>query len=168
MLNLALSHLWVVQIQIVMNLSAEVLIHASREEIWKVITDIEHADERISGIEKVEVHHNPGESLVGFKWTETRTLFGKTATETMWITNMERFHFYEVQAESHGAKYTSVLRIIETDEELVLRMDFNSVAQTFGAKIMALVFGSIFKRATQKALQQDLLDIKKFVEAKNN
>ena len=148
-----------------MNLSAEVLIHASREAIWDVITDIEKASERISGIEKVEVHHNPGDSLVGLKWTETRTLFGKTATETMWITNMEKHHFYEVRAESHGAIYTSVMRIIEANDELILRMDFTSEAQTLGAKLMAFVFGKMFKRATQKALQQDLLDIKKSVES---
>jgi hypothetical protein len=75
-----------------MKIKVEVPIRGTNEDIWKVITDIENSAVNITGIEKVEIHINPGENLVGLKWTETRTLFGKTATETMWITEAEKIN----------------------------------------------------------------------------
>lgn len=147
-----------------MKLKVEVPIHATKKEIWKVITDIDGAPERISGIETVEVHHNPGEDLVGLKWTETRTLFGKTATETMWVTEAEKNKYYKTRAESHGAIYTSIMRIDEKNGQNYLGMEFYSQAQSFGAKFMATVLGPLFKGATKKALLKDLEDIKSHLE----
>ncbi len=147
-----------------MNLKVEIPINATKEEIWKVITDIDGAPDRISGIEKVEVHHHPGEELIGLKWTETRTLFGKTATETMWVTEAEKNKFYKTRAESHGAIYTSIMRIDEKNGQNFLGMEFYSQAQTFGAKFMATVLGPLFKGATKKAVLKDLEDIKSHLE----
>lgn len=147
-----------------MKLEVEIPIQATKAEIWDVITDIDNAPDRISGIEKVEVHHNPGPALVGLKWTETRTLFGKTATETMWVTEAEKNKFYKTRAESHGAIYTSIMRIEEKNGQTYLGMAFSSQAQSFGAKFMATVLAPLFKGATKKALMKDLEDIKKHLE----
>lgn len=147
-----------------MNLKVEIPVQAAKEEIWKIITDIDNSPQHISAIEEVEIHHNPGEDLVGLKWTETRTLFGKTATETMWVTEAERNKFYKTRAESHGAIYTSIMRIDEKNGQTYLGMEFSSEAQTFGAKFMATVLGPLFKGATKKALLQDLEDIKRLAE----
>lgn len=147
-----------------MTISVEVPIQGSKEEVWKIISDIENAIHTISGIEKVEIHHNPGESMIGLKWTETRTLFGKTATETMWITEAEKNQYYKTRAESHGSIYTTVMRIVEKNDVSVLSMDFTGQPQSLGAKIMSVLLMPFFKKATQKALYQDLLDIKKAVE----
>ena len=112
----------------------------------------------------MEIHNHPGENLVGLKWTETRTLFGKTATETMWITEAEKNKYYKTRAESHGAVYTTFMQIFEKNGETYLGMEFNSKAQSIAAKLMAGVFGLMFKNATRKALHKDLLNIKKVVE----
>jgi len=82
----------------------------------------------------------------------------------MWITDVKENEFYKTRAESHGALYTTTLVISEQDGRSRLTMKFDSVAQTFGAKIMAALAGRIFKNATKKALQQDLIDIKAAVE----
>lgn len=145
-------------------MKVEVPIQGSKGEIWKVITNIEGAVDNISGIEKVEIHHHPGESLVGLKWTETRTLFGKTATETMWITEAEKNQYYQTRAESHGSIYITIMRIVENGNESLLSMEFTGKPQSLGAKIMAGILMPFFKKATKKALYQDLLDIKKAVE----
>jgi carbon monoxide dehydrogenase subunit G len=150
-----------------MKIQVKVSIQGSNEDIWKVITDIENSPVNISGIEKVDIHNNPGDSLVGLKWTETRTLFGKTATETMWVTEAEKNKYYKTSAESHGAVYTTFMQIFEKDGETYLGMKFNSEAQSFVAKLMSGVFGLMFKNATKKALHKDLIDIKKVVENKN-
>lgn len=147
-----------------MKMSAQVSIQGSREEIWKVITDIENCTDRISGIEKIEILERPESGLVGLKWRETRTLFGKTATEVMWITDVVENQSYDVRAESHGSVYESRLSIGEEGDNHILKMDFDGQPQTLLAKLMMITMGWMFKGATEKALKQDLEDIKAAVE----
>ena len=138
-----------------MKLSIEVPVNASKRDVWTAITDIEKAAGRISGIEQVEVLESPVDGLVGLKWRETRTMFGKTATETMWITNAVEDEFYTTEAQSHGSIYRSKMSIREQDGVTVLGMEFGAEPQTFGAKLMWAMTGFMFKGATKKALQQE-------------
>jgi hypothetical protein len=69
-----------------MIVEAQVTINGSRATIWAAITNIENASETISGIENIEVLEKPASRLVGLKWREPRTLFGKTATVEKRIT----------------------------------------------------------------------------------
>ena len=149
-----------------MQLEVQVPVNADKAAIWEVITNIEHAASTIEGIELVEVLEKPEDGLVGLKWRETRTLFGKTATEVMWITEAEKDHYYKTRAESHGAVYISMMSIKEEAGQVYLKMSFHSEAQTFGAKIMAGLLGGMMKNATKKALLKDLEDIKRVVERK--
>ena len=147
-----------------MKLKVQIPIQGDKESIWNVITDIENCSTNIKGIEKVEILHKPDNDLVGLKWVETRTLFGKTATETMWITEAVKYKYYKTRAESHGAVYTTYVFISEESGTTYLGMEFSSEAQSFGAKMMAVIFGFMFKNATKKLLIQDLNDIKEIVE----
>src|SRR5688572_20284670 len=90
---------------------ASVLIQAPREVVWNRITDIEHAAQTVRAIEKVEILEKPPSGLVGLKWKETRTMFGKTATETMWITDAVAPEYYKTRAESHGAIYLAAFEL---------------------------------------------------------
>ena len=62
-----------------MSMEAEVktIINADRKSVWNTITNIENAAQSISAIEKVEVLEKPTSGMVGFKWRETRTMFGQ-------------------------------------------------------------------------------------------
>lgn len=147
-----------------MNVEVLVEIDGTKEDIWRVITDIENSVDTISGIEKVEVLEKPATGIVGLKWRETRTLFGNTATEVMWITEANENQSYKTRAESHGAVYVTTLVITEGDEGVHLGMNFEGTPQTFGARMMSALTGPMFKGATEKALLQDLMDIKAKVE----
>ncbi len=147
-----------------MNLEVQTAINAPRAAVWNVITDIENAADTISGIEKIEILEKPATGLVGLKWRETRTLFGKTATEVMWITAAEENSFYDTRAESHGAVYTTRISLAEQGGTTSIKMRFVGKPQTMVAKIMSLLMGWMFRGATQKALVQDLDDIRKAVE----
>lgn len=147
-----------------MNIETQVTIQGTKESIWQVITDIENAVSTISGIEKVEILEKPENGLVGLKWRETRTMFGKTAVETMWITDAVENEYYQTRAESHGAVYVTKLSISELDNSTSLKMKFSGTAQTLVAKVMIGIMGIFFKNATRKALAQDLVDIKEVVE----
>jgi len=147
-----------------MIVKAQVTINGSRESIWSVVTDIENAPKTISGIENVEVLEKPESGLVGLKWRETRTLFGKTATEEMWITEAAENDFYKTRAESHGVIYVSTVGISEQDDGISLTMAHESIPQGFVARLLSIPMGFVFKGAMKKAFLQDLNDIKARVE----
>lgn len=149
-----------------MRVSSQVDINASAKTVWNVVTDIENSANTISAIQKVEILEKPKAKLVGLKWRETRTMFGKTATEVMWITGAAEASHYETRAESHGSIYTTRITLQPHEGGTRLQMDFEGKPVTFGAKLMWGLMGFMFKGATRKALQKDLDDIKKKIEAK--
>jgi len=150
-----------------MKLKAEIIIDGTKEQIWQVITDIEGSIDRISAIEKIDILDKPVSGMLGLKWEETRTMFGKSATEIMWITDVVENEYYQTRAESHGAIYKSRLQIEESGDKSKLTMEFEGEAQSAFAKIMSFLTGFMFKSATEKALQEDLKDIKAYVEKSN-
>lgn len=149
-----------------MNVEVQVEINGTKENVWKVITDIENSTNTIRGIEKIEVLEKPADGIIGLKWRETRTMFGRTATEVMWITDAVENQSYKTRAESHGAVYVTTLKIMDAGENVRLSMNFEGKPQTFGAKIMSALTSGMAKKATQEALMQDLMDIKARVENK--
>jgi carbon monoxide dehydrogenase subunit G len=124
-----------------MIVEVQVTIAGSKEAVWAKITDIENASKTISSIEKVEVLERPAKGLVGLKWRETRKLFGKTATEVMWITDAVENKFYMTRAESHGFIYECTFRITEQDGRSSLTMTHDSKPQGFTATVLSTLLG---------------------------
>lgn len=142
-------------------------IAASQQDVWDVITDIENSVNTISAIDKIDVLEKPAVGLVGLKWEETRTMWGKTATEIMWITHEQAPVYYQTRAESHGSVYVSRLETKAREEGgSRLTFTFEGQAQSFMAKIMSGVFSGMLKRSMVKALEQDLADIKAAAESR--
>ncbi len=71
-----------------MEFEVQTQIGAPRERLSRVISDIEHSASVISAITRIDVLEKGTDGLLGFKWRETRTIFGKQAVETMWITEV--------------------------------------------------------------------------------
>jgi len=147
-----------------MNVKVSLPINASKESIWKVISNIEESEKNIKAINKIEILEKPSDGLVGLKWRETRTMFGKEATEVMWVTDSNENSFYKTRAESHGMVYISELKIEGNGDMNTLTMGFFGEAQRFGGKLMSVIFGGMMKKSTEKALMVDLEDIKKISE----
>lgn len=148
-----------------MHTLVQIDIESTASKVWKVITDFENSVNTIRGIQKIEVLEKPETGLVGFKWRETRTMFGKEATEVMWITDMEENRSYSVRAESHGAVYLTRFGIEEEDGKVLLTTEFRSEPRTFGAKLMNVVFSRMMRKATASAFLEDLEDIRKAAES---
>ena len=149
-----------------MTISEEIQIDANKSAVWAVITDIENAQQTISGIESIEVIEKPAQGFAGFKWKEGRKMFGKLAYETMWITEAVENQYYKAAANSHGSKYLSTFTIQEQNNQCLLRMTFEATAISTGAKIMNGLMSRLIKKSMKKILQQDLQDIKTAVEAR--
>lgn len=151
-----------------METRVSVTIDAPAEDVWAVATDIEGTQQTISGVEKIEVLERPPNGFVGFKWRETRTMAGKQAVETMWITEAVEPSYYVTEARSHGSIYRTRIDLDEAGGRTTLRMFFSGEPQTFLARFFAVAFGWLVKRSVAKALQQDLEDVKAAVESRSN
>ena len=148
-----------------MLVEAQVTINGSKAAIWAAITNIENASETISGIEKIEILEKPANGLVGLKWRETRTLFGKPATVEKWITDAAENEFYKTRAEDNGFVFLTTMSISESSNgSMTLTSVHDSQPQGIVAKLMSIPMGLLFKGVAKRAVLQDLKDIKSAVE----
>lgn len=146
-----------------MIVEAQVTINGSRAAIWAAITNIENASQTISGIQNIEVLEKPANGLVGLKWRETRTLFGKPATVEKWITDAAENEFYKTRAEDGGFVFLTTKGLSEGSGGITLAESHESTPQSIVAKLsIPMLF--LFKGVVKKALLQDLRDIKSAVE----
>ena len=142
---------------------ASIKIYASKEEIWAMVTDPRKWTENIRAILKVEVIEE-GHDFLGLKWQETREMFGKQADETMVVTDLKENEMYKTRAESHGSVYITTVSIEEKEDYCILCQSFEAMPQKLMAKVMIKLMGNLMKKSTEKALKEDLLDIKDYVE----
>jgi carbon monoxide dehydrogenase subunit G len=143
-----------------MRVDVAVTIAAPRAEVWSMISGIEEAANTISGIDEIEVLERPERGILGLKWRETRTLYGRTATETMWITAVEEGSYYTTEARSHGAVYRTNVRVADAPGGTRLSMEFTAEPQTLAARLMSAALGFMIRKSVRKALLQDLEDVK--------
>ena len=140
-------------------------IKAPAETVWALMTDLETFPETVGGIEGVErLDEGTGFGL-GTTWRETRTMFGRTATEDMWVTEFDPGRSYVVEANSHGTEYRTAQRIEPDGDGSLLTMTFSGTATGTMAKIMSATVGLLFANATKKAFEKDLADIAAAAEA---
>ena len=147
-----------------MIVEAQVTINGTKAAIWAAITNIENASDTISGIHKIEVLEKPAHGLVGLKWRETRTLFGKPAVAEKWITDAAENEFYRTKAESDGFVFVCTKRISESSGGTTLTEYHESKPQGIVATLLSIPMGLLFKGVARKAVLQDLNDIKAAVE----
>lgn len=147
-----------------MEVSTSIEILKPKENVWKAITDIEDSAKMISSIIAIDVLEKPQVGFLGFKWQETRKMFGKEATEIMWVTDSLENEYYSTRAESHGSVYISRLSLSESGANTILTMSFSGEASSLIAKIISTLMSFIIKGSIEKELQKDLVDIKQYVE----
>ncbi|HEX5068660.1 MAG TPA: SRPBCC family protein [Vicinamibacterales bacterium] len=147
-----------------MIVETQITINASRSAVWAAITDIEHAATIISGIHNIEIVERPARGLVGLRWRETRTLFGKPATAEKWITEVTGNQSYKTRAEDQGFVFLTTMGLSEDRNGVTLTSTHDSRPQGLMAKMMSIPMALFFKGVAKKAIQQDLDDIKAAVE----
>lgn len=139
-------------------------VQAPIDRVFEALSDIPHAAEHISGLDRVEML-TEGPVGVGTRWRETRTLFGREATEEMWITDFDPPHGYTAEARSHGTYYVTPITLREIEPGVTeLTFTFDARPETLMAKIMSKVFSGMQKQVV-KLLARDLADIKAHCES---
>jgi uncharacterized membrane protein len=141
------------------------VVAASAREVWGVVTDIEGSPAVLTAVERVErLDDHPGFG-VGTRWQETRTMYGRQATEEMEVTAVEAPSTYTVVAVNGATTYTSTIavRSLATDR-CELRMTFSGRSTGLVGRLLAATVGRLFAGATRRSLQRDLDDIAGHVE----
>jgi carbon monoxide dehydrogenase subunit G len=148
-----------------MTVEAQVTINSNKTEVWTAITNIRHAAEIISGVEKIEILNEPVNGLVGLKWRETRMYFGKPTAIDKWITDATENNFYKTRAEIEGFIFLTTMTISDSGYNIRLTSSHETKSQGLIAKIKSLLM-IFFRGMLKKAILQDLNDIKTAVEHK--
>lgn len=146
-----------------MKIRVSTFVKAPVARVFDVFSDITQAENRLDGINKIEILSDVTGGL-GTRWRETRTMFGQEATEEMEITAFTPNQSYEVKAESRGVKYHTVYTFNSEKGGTQVDMVFSGVPITFGAKVMGVI-GSLFQGTTRKLFEADMEALKRVCEA---
>lgn len=134
---------------------------ASPEAVWAVMIDVDASPRVISAIADLERLDGGDGFVVGTRWRETRTMFGKQASEVLEVTAIdEQARTYRVEADNDGTHYVSDMGVRADGSGSLLTMTFG--AEQAGGGLRKLVERTVsraFEGATRKALQKDLADI---------
>lgn len=133
---------------------------ASPERVWRVLTDIPAAADTLSGVGRVEMLSEQPYG-VGTRWRETRTMFGKAATEELWVTAADAPRSTVVEAESAGIHYTSRFTVVPEGMGSLLSMEFAGevLSDSGWQRFLWKAFGKVGLRAVSKTMRVDLDDI---------
>lgn len=149
-----------------MKITDSITINTPVEKVFETFTSLDKATERVEGITNIEILDGPAIMQVGTKWRETRVMFGKEATEVMWVTELTLNQSYTVEASSHGAKYITTYTFTSNGDSTDVQFSFEGTPLNTSARIMSIV-SKLFIGATKKALRKDLEDLKRAAEQKS-
>jgi carbon monoxide dehydrogenase subunit G len=140
-------------------------VDATPDAVWSILTDVPSAASNLSGVTSVEALSD-GPYRVGTRWRETRTMFGRQASEEMWVTEVDAPRSTVVEAESAGTHYTTTFTVTPESGgcSLAVRFAGESVSPSRVQKIVWKVLGRFGLRAASKAMRTDLDDIAKAAE----
>ncbi len=148
-----------------MKVLCEITIDAPIEKVFKTFTNLDILELNLKGIQELDILQGPAQMEVGTRWKETRLMFGKIATEEMWVTKIENNKNCIIEAESHGTHYTSNYIFVSKDRGTLLKQSFEGEPLTLPAKIMSPI-ALLMKKSLTRMLYQDMLELKTAIEEK--
>ena len=130
---------------------------ASPERVWHVVTDVPSAATVLSDVRRVEMLSQPPYG-VGTRWRETRVMFGREATEELYVTAADAPRNTVIEAESGGTHYTTTFTIEPDGEGSTLAMEFagEPVNASVWQGLLWKAFGQLGLKAVSKAMRRDL------------
>lgn len=147
-----------------MKIRTSVTIDANVGLVFDAFRDLDSIADQVSGIEDIEILGGPAMLAVGTRWRETRRLFGRTATEEMWVTALTTPESYVVEASSNGTEYCTRYRFTALPgDQTRVDLAFTGIPVTRKARLLAITF-ALFAGAARKALRADMIDLKRTLE----
>lgn len=139
-------------------------VDASPGVVWAVLTDLDTAVDRISGIKKIERLDDHEGFVVGTRWRETRVMARREATEDIEVVAITQERSYDTRAGNDKVSYHATMGVRPDGDGSVVWMTLGGESHTVGMKILAVLTGWLGARMARKAMRQDLEDIAKAAE----
>ncbi|GAB94964.1 carbon monoxide dehydrogenase subunit G [Kineosphaera limosa] len=143
-------------------------VDAPPEAIWRVLTDLDNAPRNLSQVVSIERIGGDGYGP-GTRWRETRTMFGRSEAQEMWVESVDPPRATVVRAQAGGVDYTTTFEVTPRDGGSRITMRFAGAQQAPSVlqRLAWTVLGPIGMRVTRKAMQGDLDDIAAAAESLN-
>jgi len=149
-----------------MRIVVETDVAAPPEVVYDTVTDVRGWPRFIRAIESIELV-GMEEVGIGTRFRETRTMFGRKATEEMTIRVMDRPRLFSHTAESHGTSYLGEHRITPMPGGARLSILFEGRPVRLSAWLL-LPLGLAFAGTVRRHLTGDLEDVRKEAERRAN
>lgn len=149
-----------------MKAEESIAVAAPPATVWRLVTHVEGAADLLEAVTRVEVLARPASGLVGLEWRETRTLFGREATETLRVAEVREGEYYAALAESSGMRYLSevFVRPGPDADHTHLTMRFAGRPTNLFARLVSPLVGPLMAGPMRRALRADLEDVKRAAE----
>lgn len=138
-------------------ISATRRIAAAPERVFDAIADIPTAGRRLRSVTKVEMLTDPP-VRVGTRWRETRTMFGRAATEEMTVAVLDRPYRLVFTSRNHGTDYQMTYLLAADDGGTRLEAQFGATPANLVSRILAFIARPLTRRLVGM-LEADLADI---------
>ncbi|MEM7755792.1 MAG: SRPBCC family protein [Planctomycetota bacterium] len=141
-------------------LKVDAVIDAPIQTVWSCAVDLDKWAETMQAITRVE-KLTDGPVGVGTRFSETRVMFGREATEEMTISRFDAPTAMGFDAFSSGTKYYSEMRFEAMGHgQTRLTIEFNAEPQKLMAKVLGGLMSGLMRKHVEQALLGDLADMK--------
>lgn len=111
----------------------------------------------IRGIESVEIL-TEGPPRTGTRFRETRTLFGRKASQEMTVAVLKPPRRCVFTAENHGARYVATTEFLPHGNGSLLRLTFEGIPVTLAARLLSIM-SVLMAAQVRRQLQSDIDDL---------
>lgn len=125
------------------------------KQLWGSLTAIRDYPAHIGSYVSVEFLTD-GETRVGTRWRQVRTVFGRQHAQVMRVDVWDPPHELATSATESGARYTVRYRLEPSDGGTSLEMRFGVEATNAVAKLFQGLFGRRALESTRAAMERDL------------
>jgi uncharacterized membrane protein len=142
----------------------DIVVDAPVGRVFEVWADLANAADRIDGIKSLRVLTD-GPAGVGTRFSETRIMFKKEATEEMEITIFEPGVRYVVEADSCGSKWVTEMRFDAEGDGTKVTTTMNCEPGSTFAKVTSAIMAPMMKGMMLKCVRGDMNDLKRYIES---
>lgn len=148
-----------------MQIELETIVAAPPAAVFSTLADVGNWARFMSGVESVEIL-TPGAIDAGTRFRETRTMFGKTATEVMTVVEIAPPDRLLLAASNHGTEYRIEHQLTAVKDGTRVSLQFSGTPTTSLARIFAPL-GLLFAGSVRKQVAKDLADLKREAERRH-
>jgi carbon monoxide dehydrogenase subunit G len=148
-----------------MQIAVECSVEAPPDAAFSTAIDISGWPRFISGVQSVELL-TPGTVAAGTRFRETRSMFGRQATEDMTVAQIEPPRRFLLTAFNHGTAYRAEHLFAPEAAGTRMTLVFEGRPSTLLARLFAPV-GWLFLGTLKRQLERDLADLKREAERRH-